>query len=65
MTEPIINGVPAASSLPSGAPVSDASAAPAVNADAEQVGERVRGLWLRDLGPLGERLVHVRPGSAR
>jgi peptide/nickel transport system ATP-binding protein len=39
MTEPIINGVPAASSLPSGAPVSDASAAPAVNADAEQVGE--------------------------
>ncbi|HET6187505.1 MAG TPA: ATP-binding cassette domain-containing protein, partial [Trebonia sp.] len=39
MTEPIINGVPAASSLPGGAPVSDASAAPAVNADAEQVGE--------------------------
>ena len=39
MTEPIINGVPAASSLPSGAPVSDASAAPAINADAEQVGE--------------------------
>src|ERR1700744_3317367 len=39
MTEPIINGVPAASSLPSGAPVSDASAAPAVTADAEQVGE--------------------------
>ena len=39
MSAPIINGVPAASSLPSGTPVSDASAAPAVNADAEQVGE--------------------------
>jgi len=40
MTEPIINGVPAGS-LPTNAevPVSDASGAPAVNADADQVGE--------------------------
>jgi peptide/nickel transport system ATP-binding protein len=44
MSEPIIDGVPA-SSLPgnpvlnSGGPVSGASAAPAVNADADQVGE--------------------------
>jgi peptide/nickel transport system ATP-binding protein len=44
MSEPIINGVPAGS-LPGspastgGVPVSDASAAPAVNADADQVGE--------------------------
>src|SRR5689334_7930518 len=40
MTEPIINGVPAGS-LPTNAevPVSDAAGAPAVNADADQVGE--------------------------
>jgi peptide/nickel transport system ATP-binding protein len=40
MSEPIINGVPAGSAVPNGVvPVSDASAAPAVNADADQVGE--------------------------
>jgi peptide/nickel transport system ATP-binding protein len=40
MTEPIINGVPAGSPVPNGVvPVSDDSAAPAVNADADQVGE--------------------------
>jgi peptide/nickel transport system ATP-binding protein len=40
MSEPIINGVPAGSPVPNGVvPVSDASAAPAVNADADQVGE--------------------------
>src|SRR5690348_12789447 len=40
MTEPIINGVPVGGSVPdSGAPVSDASGAPAINADADQVGE--------------------------
>jgi peptide/nickel transport system ATP-binding protein len=40
MSEPIINGVPAGSPVPNGVvPVSGASAAPAVNADADQVGE--------------------------
>jgi peptide/nickel transport system ATP-binding protein len=40
MSEPAINGVPAGSLVPNGVvPVSDASAAPAVNADADQVGE--------------------------
>src|SRR6185437_2377442 len=39
MSEPIIDGVPAGSLPGDPAPVSDASAAPAVNADADQVGE--------------------------
>ena len=39
MSEPIIDGVPAGSLPANPAAVSDASAAPAVNADAEQVGE--------------------------
>jgi peptide/nickel transport system ATP-binding protein len=39
MTEPIIDGVPAGSLPGNPAPVTEASAAPAVNADADQVGE--------------------------
>jgi peptide/nickel transport system ATP-binding protein len=39
MSEPIIDGVPAGSLPGTPVPVSDASAAPAVNADADQVGE--------------------------
>jgi len=39
MTEPIIDGVPAGSLPGSTVPVSDASAAPVINADADQVGE--------------------------
>jgi peptide/nickel transport system ATP-binding protein len=39
MSEPIINGVPAGSSPGSLVPVSDGSAAPAVNADVDEVGE--------------------------
>jgi peptide/nickel transport system ATP-binding protein len=39
MSEPVINGVPASGLPGTPAPVSDTSAAPAVNADADQVGE--------------------------
>jgi len=39
MSEPIINGVPAGSLPTNAEPPSEASAAPAVNADADQVGE--------------------------
>ena len=39
MSEPIINGVPAGSPPGSVVPVSDGSAAPAVNADVDEVGE--------------------------
>src|ERR1700759_1629538 len=53
MSEPIIDGVPAGSLQGDPAPVSDASAAPAVNADADQVGESavVRSV-AADRGPL-------------
>ena len=41
MTEPIIDGVPAGSLPGNTVPLSDTPAAPAVNADADQVGEPV------------------------